>query len=75
MTGIRGTIDGLPGKQLALAVELIPGATWVGLLVNPGNPGHAAQRQDAEIAAATLSLIWCPSRPSHLMISTVHSRH
>src|SRR5262245_10022397 len=54
VTGSLTTIEGLPGKQLALAIEVIPGTTSFGLLVNPGNPGHAFQLRDAEAAAAML---------------------
>ena len=55
MTGTLISIGGLVGKQWALAIEVIPGATKFGLLLNPGNQGHAVQRQDAETAAAALS--------------------
>jgi putative ABC transport system substrate-binding protein len=55
VTGTLSSIDGLIGKQLALAIEVIPGATRFGLLFNPRNQGHAVQRQGAETAAAALS--------------------
>jgi ABC-type uncharacterized transport system substrate-binding protein len=54
VTGSLTTIEGLPGKQLALAIEVIPGTTSFGLLINPENPGHAFQLRGAEAAAATL---------------------
>jgi putative tryptophan/tyrosine transport system substrate-binding protein len=56
VTGTLDTVDGLSGKQLALAAEAIPGATRVGLLVNGGNQGHSLQRQGAEAAASKLAL-------------------
>jgi putative tryptophan/tyrosine transport system substrate-binding protein len=55
VTGTLISIDGLTGKQLALAIEVIPGARRFGLLVNPRNQGHAVQRQNAETTTAALS--------------------
>jgi ABC-type uncharacterized transport system substrate-binding protein len=55
LTGTLISIEGLTGKQLAFGIEVIPGATRVGLLVNPRNQGHAFLRQDAETAAASLA--------------------
>jgi ABC-type uncharacterized transport system substrate-binding protein len=54
VTGTLTTIEGLPGKQLALATEVLPGATRFGLLVNPRNQGHAVQQRGAEAAAVAL---------------------
>ena len=56
VTGVLLTVEDLPSKQLALAVEMVPGARKVGLLTNPGNPSHAAQRHNVEAAAATLRI-------------------
>src|SRR5262249_32660174 len=39
-----------------LAVEMVPNARKVGLLVNPGNPTHGAQRPNVEAAAAALGI-------------------
>src|SRR5262249_41814621 len=50
------TVEDLPSKQLALAVEMVPGARKIGLLTNPTNPTHAAQRRNVEAAAATLGI-------------------
>src|SRR5262245_54704721 len=44
VTGVLLTVEDLPSKQLALAVEMVPGARKVGLIVNPGNPSHAPRR-------------------------------
>jgi putative tryptophan/tyrosine transport system substrate-binding protein len=60
VTGTLISIDGLPGKQLALATEVLPGATRFGLLVNPGNQGHAVLRREAETAATSLALSLVP---------------
>jgi putative tryptophan/tyrosine transport system substrate-binding protein len=56
VTGVLLTVEDLPSKQLALAVETIPYARKIGLLVNPGNPTHVAQRPNLEAAAATLGI-------------------
>ncbi len=56
VTGVLLTVEDLPSKQLALAVEMIPSARKIGLLVNPGNPTHAAQRRNVEVAATTLGI-------------------
>jgi putative ABC transport system substrate-binding protein len=64
VTGTLISIDGLPGKQLALATEVLPGATRFGLLVNPGNQGHAVLRREAETAAASLALSLVPVEAS-----------
>src|SRR6476469_8818763 len=38
VTGLLATLDTLPGKQLQLALELLPGVTTVGVLLNASNP-------------------------------------
>ena len=60
VTGVLFTVEDLPSKQLALAVEMVPGARKIGLLVNPGNPGNAAQRSNVEAGAATLGIELVP---------------
>jgi hypothetical protein len=44
VTGILGTVDSLSGKQLQLALELVPSATRIGLLLNVSSPGSAVYR-------------------------------
>jgi putative ABC transport system substrate-binding protein len=56
VTGVLLTVEDLPSKQLALAVEMVPGARKVGLITNPGNPSHAARRDNVEAAAASLGI-------------------
>jgi len=56
VTGVLLTVEDLPSKQLSLAVEMVPNARKVGLLVNPGNPTHEAQRSNVEAAAAALGI-------------------
>jgi ABC-type uncharacterized transport system substrate-binding protein len=69
VTGVLLTVEDLPSKQLALAVEMVPGTRKIGLLMNPGNPTHAARRGALEGAATTLGidLIALQARvPDHL---------
>ena len=56
VTGVLFSVEDLPSKQLALAVEMAPGARKIGLLVNPDNPGNEAQRSNVEAGAATLGI-------------------
>jgi putative ABC transport system substrate-binding protein len=56
VTGILISLDPLPGKQLALALEVVPGAAKVGVLMNALNPTTAVYRAGIEAAAATLSI-------------------
>jgi putative tryptophan/tyrosine transport system substrate-binding protein len=46
----------MAAKQLELTRELVPGATKVGLLINPRSPGAEMQRKGATAAAAALSV-------------------
>jgi putative ABC transport system substrate-binding protein len=69
VTGVLLTVEDLPSKQLALAVEMVPGTRKIGLLMNPSNPTHAARRGALEGAATTLGieLIALQARvPDHL---------
>ena len=56
VTGILISSDTLPGKQLALALEVVPGAAKVGVLMNALNPTTAVYWAGIEAAAATLSI-------------------
>jgi putative ABC transport system substrate-binding protein len=53
--GILSGLDSLPEKQLQLALELLPGASRIGLLVNVSNPAHAVFRRKAEAASASFA--------------------
>ena len=55
MTGILSGLDSLPGEQLQLALELLPDASRIGLLVNVSNPAHAVFRRNAEAASASFA--------------------
>jgi putative ABC transport system substrate-binding protein len=56
VTGILTTLDSLLGKQLELVLELIPGATRIGILVNVSNPGNAFHLRTAKAAASALGV-------------------
>ena len=53
-------MDTLPGKQLALAAEVVRGAVKMGMLVNAGFQAHTMMRQGAEAAAAALAIKLVP---------------
>jgi putative tryptophan/tyrosine transport system substrate-binding protein len=56
VTGVLSTVEDLPGKQFALAAEMVPGVNRIGLLVNPGNASHPLLRPGLEVAAKTLGI-------------------
>jgi putative ABC transport system substrate-binding protein len=45
VTGVLATLDTLPEKQLALAVEVVPGATKLGMLIDVRIQAQAIMRQ------------------------------
>jgi putative ABC transport system substrate-binding protein len=51
MTGIRGNVETLPGKQIALVREVLPMINRIGMLVNTGDPSTLEQARNAEEAA------------------------
>ena len=51
VTGILSAVEGFSAKQLEIAIELVPGAAAIGLLVNSDNEGNTIQRQEIEAAA------------------------
>jgi len=60
VTGILITLDTLPGKQLELVLEVMRGATRIGLLGSTVNPISAVTRRNAESAAAALGVKLVP---------------
>jgi putative ABC transport system substrate-binding protein len=52
VTGILTLVEGLSGKQVEIALQLIPAATKLGVLINPTNPADTAQWQEIEAAGA-----------------------
>jgi putative ABC transport system substrate-binding protein len=57
VTGILLRLEGLTGKQLEFALNLVPGAARIGLLVNVTNPTDVVQRRDAESAIEKLRVV------------------
>jgi putative ABC transport system substrate-binding protein len=56
LTGVSLLNAELASKRLALLHELVPTATTIALLVNPGNPNAETLSQDTQAAARTLGL-------------------
>jgi putative ABC transport system substrate-binding protein len=56
VTGILLRLEGLTGKQLEFALDLVPGATKIGVLANGNNPAGVVQRREAESAAEKLGV-------------------
>jgi putative tryptophan/tyrosine transport system substrate-binding protein len=54
LTGIANVVQGLNGKIIEIARELVPSAAAIGLVYNPTNPNHTTGRPEFE-AAATAS--------------------
>jgi ABC-type uncharacterized transport system substrate-binding protein len=55
VTGLLRYVDGLAGKHVELARELIPGVTRIGVLTNVGSLDHTARR-DVEAAGSALAV-------------------
>jgi ABC-type uncharacterized transport system substrate-binding protein len=60
VTGIMSSVDGLAGKQVELARELIPRLVTLGVLVNVSSPVSLPQRPDVEMAARASNLVLTP---------------
>jgi putative ABC transport system substrate-binding protein len=56
VTGMLLSVEDMPSKQLALAVEMVPGANKIGLLINSDNPSHPFLRPGLDIAAKALGV-------------------
>jgi len=56
VTGVLLTVEDLPTKQLALAVEVIPGASKVGLLVHSDNPIQPALQRSLDASVNALGV-------------------
>jgi putative tryptophan/tyrosine transport system substrate-binding protein len=60
VTGTLLSFETLLGKQLELAREAIPGASRMGMLVNPSNPVNRLQRENAEATAPAFGVTLLP---------------
>jgi len=56
VTGITPYVDGLPGKQMELARELVPNARKIGLFGNLNDPKAPPQRDEVQAAAQKLGI-------------------
>jgi ABC-type uncharacterized transport system substrate-binding protein len=61
VTGMLARVEGLTSKQMELALEVVPGMTKVGALINDSNPSNLVQRREAEAAAAKLQVTIVPA--------------
>jgi putative tryptophan/tyrosine transport system substrate-binding protein len=62
-TNVTGTlirVEGLAGKLLEIACDLVPGVEKIGCLVNSSNPSNVVQRREAESVAAKLGVSFAP---------------
>jgi putative ABC transport system substrate-binding protein len=60
VTGTLISLETLPGKQLEHARVVIPGATKIGMLINPSNPVNTFQRKHAEAIAPAMGVKLVP---------------
>jgi putative tryptophan/tyrosine transport system substrate-binding protein len=56
VTGVLLTVEDLPTKLLALALEVVPGANKIGLLIHPSNPIQPVFQRSLEVAAHALGI-------------------
>jgi putative tryptophan/tyrosine transport system substrate-binding protein len=65
VTGILNTVDSLPGKQVDIALETLPGIQQIGLILNPGSVQSALYQRSADATARGLGV--------RLILFEVHS--
>ena len=56
VTGILALVEGLAGKQVEIALDLVPSASKMGAVVNVNNPTNLLQRREVEAAAVKLGV-------------------
>jgi putative tryptophan/tyrosine transport system substrate-binding protein len=56
VTGILSQVEGLPGKQVEIAQQVVPAVSMIGVLVNPANPTNAFQQKETEAAGAAKAI-------------------
>src|SRR6516165_6106444 len=56
VTGVLLTVEDLPTKLLALALEVVPGANKIGLLIHSSNPIQPVFQRSLEVAANALGI-------------------
>ncbi len=55
-TGVTFVVNTLGAKRLELLRELVPSASVIGLLINPGNPTSDSQTRDVQAAARAIGV-------------------
>jgi ABC-type uncharacterized transport system substrate-binding protein len=58
VTGLLMRVDGMVGKQIELATEVVSGAKKLGILLNPGSADAANQRRESEAARTAFSVTY-----------------
>ena len=56
VTGLSSDVEGLVGKQMEIAVQAVPGAALIGLLLETSYAGWNEQRTEADAAAQRLGI-------------------
>jgi ABC-type uncharacterized transport system substrate-binding protein len=56
VTGVTFVVNTLGAKRLELLREMVPSATVIGLLINPGNPTSDSQIRDVQAAAHAIGV-------------------
>lgn len=56
VTGLLMRVDGMVGKQLEMAAQIVPGAKRVGVLFNGASVDASTDRQEAQAASSTLGV-------------------
>jgi ABC-type uncharacterized transport system substrate-binding protein len=56
VTGLLMRLDGMAGKQVELATQIVARAEKVAILLNPGSADAAAQRRECEAATGALGV-------------------
>ena len=56
VTGVLFRLEGLTEKQVEIALDLMPAATKMGILVDVNNPSNMLQRREVEAAAGKLGV-------------------
>jgi putative tryptophan/tyrosine transport system substrate-binding protein len=60
VTGILFRLEGLTGKQVEIALDLMPGTDKMGVLVDVNNPANMLQRREIEAAAGKSAVSIAP---------------
>jgi putative ABC transport system substrate-binding protein len=56
VTGILFRLEGLTGKQVETALDLMPGTSKMGILVDVNNPVNMLQRREVEAAREAIAM-------------------